>query len=161
MNYNKVILAGNFTREPELQYTRNGTAVCKIGLAVNRTYVNDQNEKVQETTFVDVTAWGRTAEAIGQHFHKGSPIFIEGRLHLETWTDKATNSPRSKLTVVADKFEFPERKASSTSDNTEPPRGNPPPQRQAPRTAPAPRQAPPEDFGDGPITDGMDDEIPF
>lgn len=160
MNYNKVILAGNLTRQPELQYTPKGTAVCKIGLAVNRTYTNDQNEKLQETTFVDVTAWGRTAEAIGQHFTKGSPIFIEGRLNLEKWDDKTTGQPRSRLTVTADKFEFPERKAT-TGDGTEPPRGNPPPQRQAPRPAPAPRQAAHEDFGDGPITDGMDDEIPF
>jgi single-strand DNA-binding protein len=103
-NYNKVMLMGNLTRDVELKYTAGNTAVANLGLAVNRRYrVNDENR--EETTFVDCEAWGRTAENISKFFSKGRPIFVEGRLKLDEWQDRDGNK-RSKLRVVIENFEF-------------------------------------------------------
>jgi single-strand DNA-binding protein len=105
-NFNKVILAGNLTRDPELKYTAKGMAIAKLGLAINRTWKNEAGETKEEVTFVDVNAFGRTAEIIAQYLKKGRPILIEGRLRLEQWEDKQTNQKRSKLAVVLDNFQF-------------------------------------------------------
>ena len=105
-NFNKVILAGNITRDPELKYTPKGTAVCKFGLAINRTWKDDGGNKRDETTFVDVDAFGKTAELIGQYLKKGRPVMIEGRLKLDQWDDKQTGAKRSKLGVVVESFQF-------------------------------------------------------
>lgn len=105
-SFNKVILVGNLTRDPELRYTPKGTAIAKIGLAVNRTWKNEAGETKEEVTFVDVDCFGRTAENVGQYMRKGSPILIEGRLRLDTWDDKQTNQKRSKINVVAETVQF-------------------------------------------------------
>ena len=105
-NFNKVILAGNLTRDPELRYTSKGTAIAKIGLAINRTWKNEAGETKEEVTFVDVDAFGRTAEVIGQYLKKGRPILIEGRLKLDQWDDKQTGQKRSRLGVVMENFQF-------------------------------------------------------
>ncbi len=105
-NFNKVILAGNLTRDPELRYTPKGTAIARIGLAINRNWTSETGEKKEEVTFVDVDAFGKTAETIGQYFKKGRPILMEGRLRYETWEDKQTNQKRSKLGVVLESFQF-------------------------------------------------------
>ena len=105
-NFNKVILAGNLTRDPELRYTPKGTAIARIGLAINRSWTSETGEKKEEVTFVDVDAFGKTAEIIGQYFKKGRPILMEGRLRYETWDDKQTNQKRSKLGVVMESFQF-------------------------------------------------------
>ena len=106
MALNRVIITGNITREPELRYTPKGTAVLKIGVAINRTWKNEAGEKQEAVTFVDATAWGRTGEVIAEYFKKGDPILIEGRLDLESWIDKATQEKRSKLCVTVESFEF-------------------------------------------------------
>ncbi|MFV1993795.1 MAG: single-stranded DNA-binding protein [Verrucomicrobiales bacterium] len=103
---NKVMLIGNLTRDPEVRYTPKGTAVTDIGLAVNRNYTTDSGEKREETTFVDITLWGRTAEIAGQYLSKGRPVFVEGRLQLDSWEDKNTGDKRSKLKVVGDNIQF-------------------------------------------------------
>lgn len=105
-NFNKVILAGNLTRDPELRYTPKGTAVARIGLAVNRNWRSETGELREETTFVDVEAFGRQAETIGQYLKKGRPILIEGRLKLDQWDDKNTGQKQSKLRVVLENFQF-------------------------------------------------------
>lgn len=105
-SFNKVVLVGNLTRDPELRYTPKGTAIAKIGLAVNRTWKSESGETKEEVTFVDVDVFGRTAENVGQYMRKGSPILIEGRLRLDTWEDKQTNQKRSKLGVVAENVQF-------------------------------------------------------
>ena len=105
-SFNKVILAGNLTRDPELRYTPKGTAVAKIGMAVNRSWKSETGEMKEEVTFVDVEAWGRQAEVIGQYLKKGRPILIEGRLRLDTWEDKNTHQKVSKLKVVLEAFSF-------------------------------------------------------
>lgn len=106
-SFNKVILMGNLTRDPELRYTPNNVAICKIGLAVNRRFKDGQTgEWKEEPTFVDVTIFGARGEAF-QRFHtKGKPAFIEGSLRLDTWEDKNGGGKRSKLYVVADNWEF-------------------------------------------------------
>jgi single-strand DNA-binding protein len=105
-SFNKVILVGNLTRDPELRYTPKGTAIAKIGLAVNRVWTNEAGEKKEEVTFVDVDVFGRTAENVGQYMRKGRPILVEGRLRLDQWDDKQTGQKKSKLGVVAETVQF-------------------------------------------------------
>ena len=105
-NYNKVILMGNLTRDPEVKYTSGGTAIANISMAINRTWTNKDGQKQEETTFVEVEAWDRQAEVIGQYFKKGKPIMVEGRLKYDQWDDKETGQKRSKLRVRLDRFEF-------------------------------------------------------
>lgn len=102
-SFNKVILVGNLTRDPQVKYTTGGTAVTEIGLAVSRQWFDKQaNSKKEETTFVDVTLWGRTAEIAGEYLAKGRPVLIEGRLQLDSWDDRETGQKRSKLRVVGE-----------------------------------------------------------
>ncbi|MCD6051578.1 MAG: ssb [Verrucomicrobia bacterium] len=105
-SFNKVILIGNLTRDPELKYTPKGTAVAKIGLAVNRSWKTDTGETREEVTFIDVDAFGRQAEVIGQYLKKGRPLMVEGRLKLDQWDDKTTGQKRSRLGVVLESFQF-------------------------------------------------------
>lgn len=104
-SYNKVLLMGNLTRDPELRYTANNQAVCNLGLAVNRRYTTSGGEQREETTFVDCEAWGRTAEILNQYLSKGRPVFIEGRLKLDQWQDQQGQN-RSKMRVVIESFQF-------------------------------------------------------
>ncbi|MFM9194366.1 MAG: single-stranded DNA-binding protein [Planctomycetia bacterium] len=103
-SFNKVILLGNVTRDPELRYIANGTAVTDIGLAVNDRRKTATGEWVEETTFVDVTLWGRTAEVAGEYVTKGSPLLIDGRLKLDTW--EKDGKKNSKLRVVCERMQL-------------------------------------------------------
>ncbi len=105
-NFNKVILAGNLTRDPELRYTPKGVAIAKVGLAVKRVWKNEAGETKEEVTFVDIDAFGKQAETIGQYLKKGRPVLVEGRLRLDQWDDKQTGQKRSKLAVVLEGFQF-------------------------------------------------------
>ena len=105
-SFNKVILMGNLTRDVELRHTNSGTPVTEIGLAVNEKRKDANGQLVEETTFVDITLWGRTAEICNEYLGKGSGVLIEGRLKLDQWDDKQTGKKRSKLGVVLDRFEF-------------------------------------------------------
>lgn len=105
MNYNKVIIAGNLTRDPELKYSPKGTAIGRISMALNRTWKNEGGEKREETTFVDVDAFGRQAEVIAQYAKKGQGLLVEGRLKLDQWEDKQ-GQKRSALKVALERFEF-------------------------------------------------------
>jgi single-strand DNA-binding protein len=127
-SFNKVILAGNLTRDPELRYTPKGTAVARITLAVNRTYTVE-GEKKEEVSFVDVDVWGRQAEVIAQYMKKGRPLLVEGRLKQDTWEDKNTKQKQSKLKVVLESFSFLD---SSRGEGG----GAPPAPRPAPTAAP-------------------------
>jgi single-strand DNA-binding protein len=108
-SYNKVLLMGNLTRDPELRYTASNQPVAQIGLAVNRVYTTSAGEKREEVTFVDCDAWGRTAEIMSQYLSKGRPVFIEGRLRLDTWQDQQGQN-RSKIKVVIESFQFVDSK---------------------------------------------------
>jgi len=149
-NYNKVILVGNLTRDPELRYTPKGTAVAKIGVAINRTARTETGETKEEVTFVDVDAFGRQAETLGQYMKKGRPIMIEGRLRLDTWEDKQTSQKRSKLGVVMESFQFLDYGGRGSEEGGAPsaPRGKSGPASPAP--APEGGEEPP-----------ADDDVPF
>ncbi|MEO7165793.1 MAG: single-stranded DNA-binding protein [Spartobacteria bacterium] len=158
-NLNKVLLMGNLTRDPEVRYTPKGTAVTELGIAVNRIYSGENGEKREEVTFVDVTVWGRTAENAGEYLKKGRPVFIEGRLQLDSWEDKQSGQKRNKLKVVADNVQFLGSRGGagggggggeSEEGSDEPPRA---------RASSGPRSsAPPKS---GPSSEPDDDEIPF
>ena len=105
-SFNKVILLGNLTRDPQLKYLPSQTAVAEFGLAVNRKFRTQQGEDREEVTFIDCTAFAKTGELINQYFTKGKPIFIEGRLKYDQWEDKQGGGKRSKLTVVVENFQF-------------------------------------------------------
>jgi len=118
-NYNKVILMGNLTRDPELRYTPKGTAIARLGVAVNRRWTSEAGEQREETTFVDVDAFGKQAETIGQYMKKGRPIFLEGRLRLDSWEDKQSGQKRSKLNVVLESFQFMDSGQGRSDDGTQ------------------------------------------
>jgi len=122
-SYNRVILLGNLTRDPELRYTPSGTPVCDIGVAVNDRRKNASGEWVDETTFVDVTLWSRTAEVAGEYLSKGSPIFVEGRLKLDSW-ENSEGQKRSKLRVVCERMQMvgPRGGGGGGSSSSGPPR---------------------------------------
>lgn len=105
-NFNKVILAGNLTRDPELKYTPKGTAVAGFGLAINRKWKSETGETKEEVTFVDIEAFGRQAEVVSQYLKKGRPLLMEGRLRLDQWEDKNTHQKQSRLRVVLESFSF-------------------------------------------------------
>lgn len=106
-SFNRVILMGNLTRDPQVRYIPSGSAVAEIGLAVNRTWFDKaSNSRKEEVTFIDVTLWGRDAEVAGEYLSKGRPVLIEGRLTLDTWDDKATGQKRSKLKVVGERMQL-------------------------------------------------------
>lgn len=113
-SYNRVILMGNLTRDPELRYTPNQTAVSDVGLAVNDRRKGNDGQWIEETTFVDVTLWGRTAEVASEYLSKGSPVLIEGRLKLDSWENKE-GEKRSKLHVVCERMQMLGSKGGSGS----------------------------------------------
>lgn len=105
-SFNKVILLGNLTRDPEIRSMPSGQSVCKFSIAVSRSYKGKDGDKKEETSFIDIESWGNQAETIAKYFSKGKPIMLEGRLKLDQWTDKATDQKRSKLGVVLENFTF-------------------------------------------------------
>jgi len=157
-NVNKVILIGNVTRDPEVKFTPKGSAVTDVALAINRNYTLDNGEKREETTFVDVELWGRLAEIAGEYAKKGRPIYIEGRLRMDTWEDKTSGQKRSRMKVVGENLQLLGSRPGGTSSSgggdhegggysDQPPRTSQRPQRPA-----APQQAPSSE---------PDDDIPF
>ena len=156
-NFNKVMLMGNLTRDPEVRYTPKGTALATIGLAVNRTWTNEAGEKKEEVTFVDVEVWGRQAETIGQYMAKGRPLFVEGRLKLDQWDDKESGQKRSKLKVVCENFQFLGAPKGNAEFSDQPPAARP----ARPVGKPvAPKPAATEEEA-APTAGEGDDNIPF
>jgi len=194
---NKVMLIGNLTRDPEVRFTPKGTAVCDMAIAVNRRYLSETGERQEEVTYLDIVLWNKQAELAGQYLAKGRAVFIEGRLQMDTWEDKATGQKRTKIKIVAENMQFLDSKSSGASGGAghytgstggseeegggysapapQPRRpqssGNsnygggsgfqkPAGQPQRPPQRPAPAQE--DDFGEEPITEGLDgDDIPF
>ena len=136
-SYNKVILVGNLTRDPEVRYTPKGIAIAKIGLAINRYWRDANGEQKEEVTFVDVDAFGKQAETLGNYLKKGRPLMVEGRLKLDTWDDKQTNQKRSRLGVVLESFQFLDSRGPDEGGGAPRPRATPPPAAAAPAPAPA------------------------
>jgi len=124
-NFNKVILAGNLTRDPELRYTPKGMAIASFGLAINRRWKSETGEAKEEVTFVDVDAFGRQAEVVAQYMKKGRPFLVEGRLKLDQWEDKNTHQKQSKLKVVLEGFSFIDTKGADGGAPFDAPRARP------------------------------------
>lgn len=156
-SYNKVILMGNVTRDPELRYIASGTAVTDITLAVNDRRKTATGEWVEETTFVDVTLWGRTAEIAGEYVTKGSPLLIDGRLKLDTW--EKDGKKNSKLRVVCDRMQLLGGRGEGAG------KGKPrPAASRGPARAEENFDQSAPDYDDAPApsgTVGADDDIPF
>lgn len=150
-SFNKVIIAGNLTRDPELRYTPKGTAVARITLAVNRTWKSESGESKEEVSFVDVDVWGRQAEVIGQYMKKGRPLLVEGRLKQDSWEDKNTKQKQTKLKVVLESFSFIDSNRSGEGEGA-------PAAPRAPRPAAAPSAPAPESGDSEPP---HDDDVPF
>ena len=117
-SFNRVVLLGNLTRKPEVRYLESGTAVVDVGLAVNERRKNQSGEWIEDTLFVDVTLWGRTAEVAGEYLTKGSPILVEGRLKLDTW--ESDGQKRSKLKVVGERMQMLGGQSKKSADTEQP-----------------------------------------
>jgi len=146
-SYNRVLLMGNLTRNPEIRYTPSGTAVADLGLAVNESFKNKAGETVERTCFVDVVVWDRQAETAAEYLHKGSPVFVEGRLQLDQWENQQ-GEKRSKLRVRADRVQFLGSPGKNTEYAAAPDAATPPVGNTAPPAAPPPEVA-------------DDDDVPF
>jgi single-strand DNA-binding protein len=143
-SFNKVLLLGNLTRDPELRVTPKGTAICQFGLAVNRQFKDESGATRDETTFIDIEAWGKQGELVSKYLSKGSPCFIEGRLRMDTWEDKQSGLKRSRMKVVMENVQFlgsPKGGGSSGQVHDAPPtdtradrHSSPPPPRTGART---------------------------
>lgn len=153
-NVNKVILIGNVTRDPEVKFTSKGSAVTDIGLAINRNYTLDNGEKREETTFVDVELWGRLAEIAGEYAKKGRPLYVEGRLRMDTWEDKASGQKRSRMKVVGENLQL---LGGRTEGGGRPSSGG---GEHENHEAPAPRRTVPPPSRPAPSSE-PDDDIPF
>jgi len=152
---NLVVIKGNLTRDPELRYLPNGTAVCGFGLAVNRKWKDQNGEQKEEVSFFDVEAWSGRAETVAQWFKKGKPILVQGRLKQEQWEDKETGNPRSKVKIVMDSFDF-------CGDSKKDGGGDEQPARPAARSQRGSRaEAPQPDAEDGGFQDDAKDNAPF
>lgn len=155
-SFNKVILAGNLTRDPELRYTPKGTAIAKLAIAVNRRWTGEDGQQRDEVTYVDVDAFGKQAEVIAQYFKKGNPILLEGRLKLDTWDDKQTGQKKSRLGVVLEGFSF--LGSGNRAEGGAGPSGGSAPSARPPRPqAAAPASSTPD--GDAPPQE--EDDVPF
>ena len=153
-SFNRVLLIGNLTRDPEVRYTPKGTPVAEIGLAVNRVIPgSEEGERREEVTFVDVTLWNRQAELAEQYLKKGRAVFIEGRLQLDTWDDKQTGQKRSRLRVVAENLQFLDSRRDAEGSASA---SSSPAQRR-----PTPSPPPPRDKPHDPDLDAEPDDIPF
>lgn len=159
-NVNKVILIGNVTRDPEVKFTSKGSAVTDIGLAINRNYTLDNGEKREETTFVDVELWGRLAEIAGEYAKKGRPVYIEGRLRMDTWEDKASGQKRSRMKVVGENLQLLGGRTGGPGPSGG---GEHESYESAPAAAAPRRSAPPQPQRQvaPPPSDASDDDIPF
>ena len=157
-SFNRVILLGNVTRDPELRYIASGTAVTDLGLAVNEKWKNANGEWVDEVTFVDVTLWARNAEVASEYLSKGSPVLIEGRLRMDSWEDKQTGQKRSKLKVVGDRIQLLGTKGQGAPEG-----GGPrPAAKQTSQNTAYSQAAPPEEGYDAPPAESSGgDDIPF
>ena len=148
-SFNKVVLVGNLTRDPELRYTPKGTAIARIGLAVNRTWRTETGEQKEEVTFIDVDAFGKQAETISQYLKKGRPLLVEGRLKLDQWEDKQTQQKKSKLGVVLESFQFLDSGNREGGGS------------EAPRSRPAAVSKPAAAAPDSDAPAPEDDDVPF
>jgi single-strand DNA-binding protein len=160
-SYNKVILLGNLTRDPELRVTPRGTPICQFGLAVNRQYKDESGQLREEVNFLDIEAWGKQGEVISKYLTKGRPLFMEGRLKYDQWEDKTTGQKRSKIKIVLENFQFVGSREGGSGGGAQQGGGDDfdqaaPVERHTPPPRP-PRAAPPPP----PPGENIDEDVPF
>jgi single-strand DNA-binding protein len=158
-SFNKVILLGNLTRDPETRVTQNGLTICKLGMAVSRVFSTREGERKEETTFVDIDAFGKQAEVITKYMRKGRALMVEGRLKLDQW-ETDDGQKRNKLKVVLENFQF----VGGRDDNSEGGGSSgyeesSPPKRNAPESSGV--QAGGNSNTGGNSGDVLDDDVPF
>ncbi|AHF95021.1 single-stranded DNA-binding protein (plasmid) [Opitutaceae bacterium TAV5] len=115
---NKVQLIGNLTRDPELRVTPTGKSVCKFGIAVSRKFKDEAGNTREDTTFVELEAWGKRGETIAKHTGSGQLLYLEGRLKLDQWEDKASKQKRSRMKVILENFQFLGARPGSAGDDS-------------------------------------------
>jgi len=156
-SFNRVVLVGNLTRDPEVRYTPSQTAVTDLGLAVNRQWFDKAtNSRKEDVSFIDVTLWGRQAEVAGEYLSKGRQVLIEGRLQMDTWEDKESGQKRSKLKVIGESMQMLGSRGDGPSSGAAP-RSSQSTQSQSAQSQSTP--PPHESFYDTPAPSG--DEVPF
>ncbi len=160
-DFNKVILVGRLTRDPELRYISSGTAVCEVSLAIGRKWKGSDGQMRDETTFIDVVIWGRNGENVNQYMKKGSQLLVEGRLNQERWEDKNTGQKRSKVNVVADRVQFLDSKNAGLANSTNQNNVTPPQPTATTNQVQAPIQQKPAEANFDDNFDVQGDEIPF
>ncbi len=177
-NLNKVMLMGNLTRDPELRRTPKGTAVTDISLAINRFFTLDDGQKKEETTFVEITLWGRQAEVVCDYCGKGRPLYVEGRLILDSWEDKTSGQQRTKLKIIGENIQLLGSRESGAAGNnyqSHPQQGYNPPPQPAQSYQPPPQKLPSQSYQPPPQSQPVpqtqapktgpglddDDDIPF
>jgi single-strand DNA-binding protein len=155
---NKVFLIGNLTRDPELRVTPKGTAICQFGIAVNRQFKDESGATRDETTFVDIEAWGKQGELVSKYLTKGSLAMVEGRLKLDQWEDKQTGQKRNKMKVVLDNVQFLNSRGGGAGGGQSAPTadGDPAVAGAAPYSARPPKPSAPAATQEGP-----DEDVPF
>lgn len=162
---NKVFLIGNLTRDPELRVTPKGTAICQFGIAVNRQFKDESGATRDETTFVDIEAWGKQGELVSKYLTKGSLAMVEGRLKLDQWEDKTSGQKRSKIKVVLDNVQFLSTRGSaggSGSGGGGSGGGASAPADGIDQTTPERHSPPPRSTGSKPPTaENLDEDVPF
>jgi single-strand DNA-binding protein len=150
---NKVFLIGNLTRDPELRVTLKGTPICQFGIAVNRQFKDESGASRDETTFVDIEAWGKQGELVSKYLTKGSLAMVEGRLKFDQWEDKQSGQKRSKLKVVLDNVQFLTSRGGSSGGPSAPSEDGEAPGYSAAPKSPKPSAAPPKE--------SSDEDVPF
>lgn len=173
-SYNRVQLIGNLTFEPELRYTTGGVPVCGLRMAINRKYKNSRGEMAEDVVYVDIEAWDKLAENCQKYLHKGSPLFVDGRLKTDEWEDRDTGKKRSKLKIQAIEVQFLDSRQSSDqppsrsryTDDDAPPARQPAPRPLRNSDPPAPDTGPAQLPGNVREVDGDDgpdnmDSVPF
>ncbi len=178
-SFNKVLLMGNLTRDPQTRFTPGGNGLCQFGMAINRRYTTGSGEDREDTCFVDIDVWGKQGESCQSYLHKGSAVFVEGRLRFDQWEDRDSGQRRSRLTVTGERVQFlgsPGRGGDSGGDSggqNQQQDQQPQQDQQQPQQAQQPQQQPPPPFpagsDGGPAPDSgvfnVDDEpvddIPF
>lgn len=157
---NKVFLIGNLTREPELRVTPKGTSICQFGLAVNRQFKDESGAMRDETTFLDLEAWGKQGELVGKYLTKGSPCMVEGRLKLDQWDDKQTGQKRSKIKIVVENVQFLSARGAGGGNAPGAPADE---YDQSADQAPSRSSVPPPRGGSrpAPAQENVDEDVPF
>ena len=155
-SFNQCTVIGNLTRDVEVRYIANGSAVANVSIAINEKYTTKSGEKREDVLFLECTLWGKTAEIAGEYLSKGKPVLFSGKLKQESWDDKTTGQKRSKIVLNVDTMQF----LGGPSGGQDAPKQEQPRQQQARQTAPVQQKSFYENVHSDDV-DNLDDDVPF